>query len=206
MPRSGGIYRLYCYVHNAHGGAAVGSLPIKVTGPVALIKAAVVPLPLVLYADGQKGMPYTASGYMGNVKAINMDFDCTVNPHTGKTCLKVTYNDKGGWGGVVWQHPANDWGDQPGGYDLSGAEELSFWARGQEGGEKVKFGFGLLGIDKKYHDSAKGETAVTLTTEWQQYKVDLSEKDLGRIKSGFMWSLGGQGKSLTFYLDDIEYK
>ena len=30
MPNSAGIYRLYCYVHNTHGGAAVGSLPIKV--------------------------------------------------------------------------------------------------------------------------------------------------------------------------------
>lgn len=206
MPRSGGIYRLYCYVRNAHDGAAVGSVPIKVAGPVGLIKAAAPKLPLVVVGDGQKVMPYIPSGYMGNTKAINMEFDCTDNPHSGKTCLKVTYNDKGGWGGVVWQHPANDWGEKPGGYDLSGAERLSFWARGQEGGEKVKFGFGLLGIDKKYHDSAKAEIEVILTTDWKQYQVDLSEKDLSRIKSGFLWSVAGQGKPLTFFLDDVEYK
>ena len=30
MPKSGGVYRLYCFVRDTHGGAAVGSLPIKV--------------------------------------------------------------------------------------------------------------------------------------------------------------------------------
>jgi hypothetical protein len=42
--------------------------------------------------------------------------------------------------------------------------------------------------------------------EWKQYTIDLNERDLGRIKSGFFWSLAGQGKPLTFYLDDIQYK
>ena len=32
MPQAGGVYRLYCYVRNSHGGAAVGSLAIKVSG------------------------------------------------------------------------------------------------------------------------------------------------------------------------------
>ena len=31
MPDGGGIYRLYRHVRNAHGGAATGNLPIKVT-------------------------------------------------------------------------------------------------------------------------------------------------------------------------------
>ena len=89
---------------------------------------------------------------------------------------------------------------------MTGAEQLSFWARGQEGGEKVKFGFGLIGIEKKYHDSSRGEIEVTLTREWKQYRIDLSEKELTRIKSGFVWSVAGQGKPLTFYLDEVEYK
>ena len=206
MPRSGGVYRLYCYLRDAHGGAAVGSLPIKVAGPVALIKAAAANLPLVVYAGGQKATPYAPSGWMGDVKAIQMDLECTEQPHAGKVCLKVTFNQKDGWGGVAWQHPADDWGDKPGGYDVTGAEQLSFWARGQEGGEKVKFAYGLIGIEKKYHDSSRGEIEVTLTKEWKQYKIDLSEKELTRVKSGFVWTVGGQGKPLTFYLDEIEYK
>ncbi|MGA2034093.1 MAG: glycoside hydrolase family 2 TIM barrel-domain containing protein [Thermoguttaceae bacterium] len=206
MPKAGGIYRLYCYLRNAHGGAAVGSLPIKVLGPVAPQKPLVANLPLVIYGDGQKGMPYNPSGWMGNTKAIQMEVDCTENPHAGAHCLKFTYADNDNWAGVVWQHPANDWGEKPGGYDLTGAEKLVFWARGGDGGEKITFGYGVLGNDKKYHDSSKGEILVTLTKEWKEYSIDLNERDLGRIKSGFMWSLAGQGKPLTFYLDGIQYK
>src|SRR5208282_5239694 len=77
-PENGGIYRLYCYVRNAHGGAATGSLPIKVKGPPAAFKAARVKLPL-LVVGGDK-MPYSPSGWMGDTKAIQMDFDCTDNP------------------------------------------------------------------------------------------------------------------------------
>jgi len=159
-----------------------------------------------VYASGKDAQPYVPSGWMGNTKAITMDLDCSDHPHSGKSCIKFAYSDPGNWGGVVWQHPANDWGDKPGGYDVSGAETLSFWARGEDGGEKVKFGFGVLGLEKKYHDSSKGEVEVTLSKEWKEYSIDLNEKDLGRIKTGFFWSLGGQGKPLTFYLDDIQYK
>ncbi len=126
MPKAGGVYRLYCCVRNDHGGAAVGSLPIKVTGPVPLVKAAVAKLPLVVLADGQKNLPYSPSGWMGNTQAIKMDFDCTDQPHTGKTCLKASYNDSNGWGGVVWQHPANDWGEKAGGFNLEGGRATHF--------------------------------------------------------------------------------
>jgi len=205
MPKSGGVYRLYCFVRTQQG-AAVGSLPIKVNGPVRIIKASQPKLPLVIYADGQPAPPFAPSGWMGDTAAIEMQEDYTDNPHAGKTCLRVRYKKSDGWGAVVWQHPANDWGEQPGGYDLSEATQLVFWARGKQGGEKVKFGFGLIGIDKKYHDSCKSEREITLTPDWKQYTFDLSEKELIRIKSGFLWSLAGQGKAIEFYLDDIEYR
>ena len=206
MPKSGGIYRLYCFVRDTHGRAAVGSLPIKVAGAVAPVKALAAKLPLTVYSGSNSARPYIASGWMGNTKAIAMDQDCADHPHSGKSCIKVTYGDPDNWAGVLWQHPANDWGDKPGGYDVSGAETLSFWARGGEGGEKVKFGYGALGLEKKYHDSSKGEIEVTLMKEWKEYTIDLNERDLSRIKTGFLWSLGGQGKPLTFFLDDIQYK
>ena len=134
-----------------------------------------------------------------------MDADCVENPHTGKTCLKVTYSEPRGWGGVIWQDPADDWGSQPGGYDLSEARSvLGSWPGGRR--EKVTFGYGIIGIEKKYHDSSKAERAVTLTPEWKKYTIDLGEKDLSRIKTGFLWSCSGQGKAVTFYLDDVEYK
>ena len=209
MPKIGGAYRLYAYVHDDHGGAAVANLPLKVTGgeaapPPAARKAA---LPLTVYGETGGDAPFVPAGYMGNAGAIKMDEASTVNPHSGKTCLKVDYSATDNWGGVVWQSPANDWGDQPGGWDLTGAKKLTFWARGDQGGEKVGFLFGLIGNDKTYHDSTTAKLdGVVLTKEWKQYTIDLTGKDLSQIKTGFAWTLASTGKPITFYLDDITYE
>ncbi len=208
-PEVGGIYRIYCYVHNTTGGAAVGSLPVKVKGSKAAFKAPPAALPFVVYSSQQKGEPpYAPSGIMGsNMPAIAVDLASTDNPRVGKTCLKVEYKEGKGWAGCVWQSPPNDWGNKPGGYDLTQAEKLTFWARGAVGGEKVTFGLGTIGIEKRFHDSGKAELKdVALTKEWKQYSIDLSEVDLSCIKSGFRWNLAAQGDPVTFYLDDIKYE
>ena len=142
---------------------------------------------------------------MGNTQRVGMDGTCTDKPHSGATCLKVSYKAGDGWAGVIWQDPPGDWGDLPGGYDLSGASKLTIWARGANGGEKVIFGFGIL-KGKKYNDSAGGETPVTLTNDWKQFTIDLTGKDLSCIKSGFHWTVAGQGKPVVFYLDDVQYE
>ena len=107
---------------------------------------------------------------------------------------------------MVWQSPANDWGDEPGGYDLSEAKRLTFWARGKEGGEIFSCGVGLLGRDKEYHDSDRVKMSdITLTTEWQKYELDLRGRDLRHIKTGFFWVIGGKDKPFAFYLDEIRF-
>jgi len=164
-------------------------------------------LPFSIYAEAGDKLVYIPSGYMGDNGNIKMTDDDTSNPHSGKTDLKVQYTSGNGWGGVVWQSPANDWGDQPGGLDLTGAKKLTFWARGEKGGEKVSFSFGLLGADKKYHDTAKGEVKdAELTKEWKEFTIDLAGKDLSCIKTGFCWVLGAKGDPITFYLDDVKYE
>ena len=92
------------------------------------------------------------------------------------------------------------------GLDLTGAKKLTFWARGENGGEKVSFSYGLL--DKaNYPDSSKGEIKdAELTKEWKQYTIDLSGKDLSQIKTPFAWILGAKGDPITFYLDDIKFE
>jgi len=164
-------------------------------------------LPFVIYDEAGGKVPYIASGYMGNTGQISIADDSTEKPHSGKTCMKVQYKANDQWGGVVWQSPANDWGNAPGGYDLTGAKKLTFWARGEKGGEEVTFSFGLIGADKPYHDKAKGDTGkVKLTTDWKQYEIDLKDKDMSSVKTGFCWVVGGQGQPLNFYLDDIKFE
>ncbi len=205
MPAAPGAYRLYAYVRDAHGGAAVANVSLDaVQSATTAAKKAV--LPLTLYAEDGAAQPYVPAGYIGTTAAIKMDPACTVQPHSGKTCLQAQYTAVSNWGGVVWQDPANDWGDKPGGLDLTGAKQLSFWARGGKGGEVVGFVYGLLGSDKAYPDSSTGKTEVTLTKDWKQYTVPLAGKDLSRIKTGFAWTLAANGHPVTFYLDDIRYE
>ena len=160
-------------------------------------------LPCVIYDEAGRPDPYAASGYMGNTGAIHLVDACRTQPHSGATCLQVTFAAKD-WGGVVWQSPANDWGTKPGGFNLTGAHKLSFWARGAHGGEKVDFKFGLLGANVKFHDSASGEVKTTLTPVWKQYSINLAGKDLSQIKTGFVFVVAGS--PTTFFLDDIKYQ
>ncbi len=94
-----------------------------------------------------------------------------------------------------------------GGYDLTGAKKLTFWARGKEGGEKIDFGVGILGSDKPYPDTVKAKLeGVKLKKDWKRYTIKLKGKDLTRVKSGFFWTLGGRGRPVTFYLDDVRFE
>jgi hypothetical protein len=144
---------------------------------------------------------------MGNTKGLKLDEACKEKPHAGKTCIRIDYEAKDGWAGVVWQSPANDWGAKAGGWDVSGAKQLRFWARGANGCEVVNCFFGVIGRDKRYFDTAAGKLdKVVLTKEWKEYTIELKDKDLTRIKTGFGFSLGGQGAPVTFYLDDIRFE
>jgi hypothetical protein len=207
MPRNGGGYRLFAFVNDSHNGAAMANVPLFVNGPIALAEARSAKLPLVLYDEAGNTQPYIPAGWMGNTKAMKVDQKCAENPHEGKTCLRFDYGSNEGWGGIVWQNPASDWGDRAGGFNLKGARRLTFWARGEKGGEVVSFEFGLLGRDKKYSDTAKGKLEkVKLTTEWQPFEIDLAGKDLSRIKTGFAWVVAAEGQPITFYIDDVRYE
>lgn len=206
LPESGGSYRLFVYVHDGQGNAAVANLPLQVDGPVLPVPAPSGRLPYQIYAEGADESAYACSGYMGETAAITMDFRCTETPHDGDHCIRVDYAKADGWGGVVWQSPPNDWGDQPGGFDFTGATELEFYVRGARGGEVVSFHVGMIGPDKPYPDTAQAELkAVRLRADWQRLRVPLDGRDLSRIKSGFAWVLAGQGQPVTFYLDDIRF-
>jgi hypothetical protein len=167
-----------------------------------------VPLPFTVYAErGSAHNHYIPSGWMGNVKGIKMDEGWAANSPGGKTCCRFEYSEPDGWAGVAWQDYANDWGDLPGGWNLTGAKRLTFWARGENGGERVTFKFGILGSEKKYADSAEGELDnLRLTKKWKRYRIKVTGKDLSRIKTGFAWALNGQGQHVIFYLADIQFE
>lgn len=173
------------------------------------------PMPFDVYTDGfDPANHYAPSGYMGDVNAITINQGWTRHPHHGKTCIKVAYQGPVpnglGWAGVYWQDPVDNWGTIPGptGYNLSRATRLTFWVRGQSGGELVQFLAG--GITGKHGDSLQPTLKtpwLTLSTSWRQVTMTLAGQNLTHIIGGFGWvaSTAEDPNGATFYLDDITY-
>jgi hypothetical protein len=168
-------------------------------------------IPFVVYRETGPGNNYIPSGRMGDTVDLSLTYASKNNPRSGTTTIKVIYNaalSRGaGWVGLYWQQPANNWGNMRGGYDLSGASRLSFWARGETGGEIVEFKMG--GIIGPEGDSDQASTGpVRLTKQWQEFTLDLTQLDLSNIIGGFCLAISAMDnpEGATFYLDDIIYE
>ncbi len=158
----------------------------------------------------------------------NMDENWRDQPQAGDTCIRceqsVGLSDWGGWlflNGYLPEGEAvarlNE-GLQPGqGLDLTGAEALRFWARGEQGGETVEFFTAGFGYDGQwgtqtvpYPDSAPKQTLgfVSLTKDWKEYVIPLKGLDLQNIACGFGFVLSGMNSgpgTHVFYLDEIRF-
>lgn len=171
----------------------------------------------------------------------------TNSPHSGATCTRCTFmpggKDFGGFyfmNGVLLSSnapppllpnaPAPYFGEAmvPGtsvavtnftGLNLDGATALTFWARGEIGGEKIEFFMGGVGRDpasgsptEPYPDSTARHpaigTAFALTTNWQQFTINLAGLNLTNIMGGFGWvaNTPNNPAGAAFYLDDIQYE
>jgi len=207
FPQEGGLYRLFAIVRDDHGGGAVANLSLRVDAPETITQGPRATLPLVVYAEDTSPATYIPAGWMGDTKSIKLSPAWSEKPQAGKTCLRCDFEGNTGWGGVVWQNPPGDWGDRAGGYDLTGAKRLTFWARGEKGGEEVSFEFGTIAKPNKFFDTGKGKLEkATLSTEWQRFEIEVSGQDLTRIKTGFVWTLASPGNPVTFYLDEIRWE
>lgn len=171
------------------------------------------PLPFVVYHDAKSDRNhYRPSGWMGDYGDIRLDENWPQQPAEGRSCLRIEYTAKGsqkhGWAGVYWQEPANNWGNKGEGFNLNGAARLTFWARGERGGEKIAE-FKVGGIRGTYSDSAQASIGpITLKRTWQRYAIDLTDKELSSIAGGFAWSANRDDnpEGAIFYLDEIQFE
>ena len=171
----------------------------------------------LFYVYSDKGVKnsnfFAPSGWLGDYADLTFKADCSDNPYAGSTCIKITYRSKasGGtrWAGIYWQNPANNWGDiKEAGVNLTGIKRLTFWARGEKGDERIEE-FKIGGINGLYPDSDTAKIGpLLLTTQWKQYTIELTGKNLSHIIGGFAWSanLENNSNGCTFYLDEIRYE
>lgn len=151
---------------------------------------------------------YVPSGWMGDGEkgTRHVTFDPIGVEIEGRsvTATRIRYSaGPSGWAGVYWVHPDATMGTQPG-LDLSGATEIVFLARGEEGGEVVEFKAG--GVHGAYSDSFERSLGkVALTREWKQYRIGLEGADLTNVIGGFAWSAPARsGTPIVFYLSGLE--
>lgn len=120
---------------------------------------------------------------------VTVNASWTESRHSGATSIRCEFQDRGAsFGGFIFMNgilpahassPRLNFGDvDNAGIDLSGARVLTFWARGETGGEKVEFFMGGVGRDAftgaptvSYPDSTPRHprvgTVFTLAKKWK---------------------------------------
>ncbi len=170
-------------------------------------------MPFYVYSDRSSATNhFIPSGWMGDYGDLKYDGASKEGPYLGDSCIKIIYNNKATqgsrWAGIYWQNPANNWGNADGGFDLSKATKVTFWAKGAKGGERIEE-FKVGGIMGEFSDSDSAVIGpVILNKDWTQYTIDLKGKDMSNIIGGFCWAanLDNNPEGATFYLDEIKYE
>jgi hypothetical protein len=167
------------------------------------------------YVYKDKGFPnhFAASGYMPDGRCVALNDVWIDNCGGSRSCIQAKYDrdctaTSTGWAGIYWLDPADNWGEAKGGFNLTGAKKLVFWARGEKGGEVVTFKMGGVGMGHTYPDSDSATTEpIKLTKDWKEYSIDLKGKDLSHIIGGFAWvgTAKENQSNITFYLRNIYY-
>jgi len=206
-PGEAGMAMLSVTARNDRGASPATSLMINVA-------------PVTTYQLDALAIP---AGWMSGAGApepfINLEAgaDCP----TGASCSRFTYSPGGSWGGVYW------WSLECG---ESGAEEawdrvragtcginvleaggfstiyrLTFWARGERGGEVVEFKIGGTDVSPK---PGRSTGKVSLESDWKPYEIDLEGLDLTNAIGLFLWIATDMDnpEGATFYLDSVQFE
>jgi hypothetical protein len=187
---------------------------------------------LWVYRDFADGLNhFTQKAWIGdngnNVPSMD---EASEVAHSGVSGIAAEVDlSKHSWGGYMFLNgalkagedvPQNDFSEDAARLDLTGAQKLVFYARGETGREHVDFFMGGLGWRARHApfpdkaDSAKmAILCERLTTEWQRFEFPLegdSKPDLSRIGSGFAWvakrAFNDEMSKVRFYIDDIRFE
>jgi hypothetical protein len=205
----GAMALLVVIAYNAHGESPPTTLIINVptTGTLSL--------------DQLEAIPAGWMSGRGNPESFMDVGGSSENCHTGADCIKLTYRTGGGWGGIYWWPLACGSSGTPDAWErvkngvcgvnvlqagnFSAVDSLTFWVRGEQGGEVIEFKIGGADISPM---PGRSTGRVSLTSEWQLYSIDLVGKDLTNATGLFCWVAtdANNPDGAVFYLDDIQFE
>ena len=169
-------------------------------------------IPFTVYREPERDRHYAPSGQIGDTDDIKVMEAHAENAKEGQYCIRIEYSgqDSKGehWAGVYWQEPDFNFGTVPNaGYNLKRARKISFWARGEKGGERIDVKAG--GIKGMYPDSFDMPLkTIDLAKVWKKFTIPLSDKDLSYVIGGFFVSFQKKynPSGAMIYLDEIIYE
>ncbi len=144
------------------------------------------------------------TGWMGSSNGASLTCDpaFTGEKYSGNTSTKFTYNPAAEtWAGIYSLYSGSWTGA---GINLTGNKRLTFMAKSSVNGVVVTFGTG------QDTDSAKKETAVTLSTTWKTITIDLAGLNLSSINGLWYFAIDAASNAsipspITFYVDEVSY-
>jgi hypothetical protein len=208
MPDEDGAIKIYVNVNDEYKNVAISSKSVFLKNDIPKANKYLVAkttLPFYVYQDSDN-MSYVPTGYMGNYGDIEVETNYRDNVQSGSSCIRIGYKAYENWYGIGFVDPPNDWGETIGGYDISGAETFSFWARANTKSLIATIGFGLIDKDKPYPDTSKKSIEVKLTTKWKKYTIKTKNLDLSCIRSGLVIFSQSYGNPQDIYLDNIVFE
>jgi exo-beta-1,3-glucanase (GH17 family) len=170
---------------------------------------------------------YAPGGWMGDLPTIGLNTCSTDGQKWPESAIQVTYtpgqDDQNGWTGIYWLQPDGNWGTIPNaGFDLTNYKQLVFQARAEIPGTQIKFFVGGVSKDTDgnplpYPSSVSApifaqeadpaDGFVNLTDSWQEYHIDLTNADLGKVIDGFGLAAerARTPDGAIFYMDNIRF-
>ncbi|MDP2181944.1 MAG: carbohydrate binding domain-containing protein [Actinomycetota bacterium] len=151
---------------------------------------------------------FAPAAWVGDREDVSFDEHWRAEYRSAPDCARCVYapgdSQELGWAGIGWvdvMYPQYSVG-----VDLSKIDRLSFWIKGDEGGEQVEFRVGGTEDDNAQPSCSTG--VISLSRAWQEVSIPLditSELHLDRVFSGFMWlaSERDNPSGCSFLIDDV---
>jgi len=167
------------------------------------------PRPAVPALDVSRAYPIVES--VGANRRFKLETTSAADAHSPPDAWKISFESRGGFGGFCWKNRAGNEGEAAGdNLSAAGYRRITFWAKGEKGGEVAEFRAGGLGNVKTRHRDSLDVSAgkIKLNAGWHEYSMYVIDADLSSVMTPFCVLLYREDNAdgAVVYVDDIEYR